>query len=175
MIIIIFGLAASGKTYVGKVLNSYFGIHHEDADRWLSQEMKEYIVGKKLFTLEMLEDFTLNIIANIEILREKHKNIVISQALYREKNRETIRKYFALKAPEEELIFLQINANDDIIYKRLLSRGDWVFPEYATSMKQFFEPMADSEIIQNNREGEEDIINQLHKIKAISNLTSSKK
>ena len=134
----------------------------------------EYIVDKKLFTLEMLEDFTLNIIANIEILRENHTNIVVSQALYRQKNRDTIKEYFATKAPEEKLIFLQIEATDDIIYKRLLSRGDWVFPEYASSMRQFFEPMEIAEIIQNNREGEDFIVKQLREIKAINNLDPSK-
>lgn len=174
MIIIIFGLAASGKTYIGKILNKNFGIHHEDADRWLNQEMKEYIVEKKLFTLEMLEDFTLNIIANIEILREKYKNIVISQALYRQRNRETIKEYFSLKAPEEKLLFLQIDANDDIIYKRLLSRGDWVFPEYARSMKQFFEPMEGATIIQNNREGEDEITKQLQRLEVLSSFIKSK-
>lgn len=129
MIIIIFGLAASGKTYVGKVISKYFNCHHTDADRWLSPEMKEYIVEKKLFTIDMLEDFTLNIIGNIEILREEHKNLVISQALYRQKNRDTIKQYFSTNAPHEDLLFLQIEANDDIIYNRLVARGDWVFPQ----------------------------------------------
>jgi len=155
MIIIVFGLAASGKTYVGKILNKYFDFHHEDADHWLSMDMKQYIIEKKLFTLDMLESFTSNIIVNIELLREKHKNIVITQALYRSKNRKAIQEYFTSK---DEIIFLQVDAADDIIYQRLINRKDWVFPEYAVSMRQFFEPMDNVNILQNNQEGEATIL-----------------
>ncbi len=161
MIIIVFGLTASGKTYIGKILNKYFDFHHEDADHWLSADMEQYIVEKKLFTIQMLEDFTSKIITNIELLRATHKNIVITQALYRNKNREAIKEYFISK---EEIIFLQVNAADDIIYQRLIKREDWVLPEYAASIRQFFEPMINVNHIQNNQEGEAMIIKQLELI-----------
>ena len=160
MIIIIFGLAASGKTYVAQVLEKYFGFYHQDADQWLSEEMKRYIHEKKLFTLEMLEDFTSNIITKIEKIKEDYPNIVISQALYRQKNREEIKKHFL----GQDLMFIQVDAGDEVIYQRLINRGDWVFPEYASSMRQFFEPMADVKIIKNNQHGDEDILAQLTSI-----------
>ncbi len=160
MIVIVFGLAASGKTFVGKTLAKHSSFHHEDADHWLSQEMKEYIAQKKLFTLEMLEWFTNKIITNTEKLKEKYENIVITQALYRQKNREAIKQYFGSKG---DVIFLQMEAEDQVIYQRLVKRADWVFPEYAESMKQYFEPMKEAQIIRNNKEGEEEIVLQLKK------------
>ncbi len=160
MIVIVFGLAASGKTFVGKTLAKHSSFHHEDADHWLSQEMKEYIAQKKLFTLEMLEWFTNKIITNTEKLKEKYENIVITQALYRQKNREAIKQYFGSKG---DVIFLQMEAEDQVIYQRLVKRADWVFPEYAESMKQYFEPMKEAQIIRNNKEGEEEIVLQLQK------------
>lgn len=165
MIIIIFGLAASGKSHVGNTLAKHFGFHHEDADKWLSLSMQEYIIEKKLFTFEMLEDFTNIIIKNTELLKNKHNNIVITQALYRKKNREFIKASFK----NENLIFIQIDSNDNIIYQRLIDRGDWVSPEYATSMHQFFEPMDNAYIITNNQAGEEHLIAQLNHILDISN------
>lgn len=164
MIVIIFGLAASGKTYVGKTLANFSSFHHEDADHWLSPEMKQYIAEKKQFTLEMLEWFTNNIIANINHLRKTHKNLVITQALYRQKNRKMIKEYFQQK---DEIIFLQLEADDQIIHDRLIKRADWVFPEYAESMKKFFEPMEEAKIIRNNKEGEDEIVKQLAAINLI--------
>lgn len=160
MIIVVFGLAASGKTYVGKVINKYFNFYHEDADQWLSGDMKQYVSEKKVFTLGMLEDLTSNIIANIERLSAKYDNIVISQALYRDKNRKTIQKHFA----SQGLMFIHVEASDEVIYQRLVERGDWIMPEYASSMRKFFQPMEDSVIINNDKFGEESIIKQLKEI-----------
>jgi gluconate kinase len=160
MIIIVFGLAASGKTYVGRVINKHFNIHHEDADQWLSGDMKQYISEKKVFTLGMLENLTSNIIANIERLVSKHSKVVISQALYREKNRDAIKKHF----PANELLFLQVEANDDVIHQRMVQRGDWVLPDYAASMRLFFQPMQEAKVINNNVPGEEALIEQLKNI-----------
>ena len=158
MIIIVFGLAASGKTYIGNVLAKHFGFYHEDADHWLSEEMKQYVIEKKLFTLEMLEGFTQTIIANITELAKKHKNIVISQALYRQKNRLHIKEYFEAL---QDILFLQVEASDERIYQRLVNRGGWVMPEYATDMRKYFEGMEDAEIIRNNKDGEEEIVKQI--------------
>lgn len=163
MIVIVFGLAASGKTYVGQVISKYFDFYHEDADQWLSGDMKQYISEKKIFTLDMLENLTSSIIANIERLSNKYDNIVISQALYREKNRKTIKKYFT----SQELMFLRVDASDEIICQRLLERGDWVMPDYASSMRQFFQPMQEAKTINNNKFGEESIIKQLNNIQEI--------
>ena len=166
MIIVVFGLAASGKTYVGKVISRCFNFYHEDADQWLSGDMKQYVSEKKIFTLGMLENLTSNIIANIERLNEKHPHLVISQALYRKKNRETIQKHFS----SQELMFLQVDASDEVIYQRLVKRGDWIMPDYASSMRQFFQPMEGATIINNNQAGEELIVKQLKDIPQISSL-----
>lgn len=160
MIIVVFGLAASGKTYVGKVINKYFNFYHEDADQWLSGDMKQYVSDKKIFTLGMLEDFTSNIIANIERLSSTYENVVISQALYREKNRKTIQKHFA----SQGLMFIHVEASDEVIYQRLVKRGDWIMPGYASSMRKFFQPMEESITINNDKSGEEHIVNQLKNI-----------
>ena len=170
MILIVFGLAASGKTYIGKVLNKYFNFYHEDADLWLSTDMKEYINEKKIFTLNMLESFTSNIITNVEKLQSSHKNIIISQALYRSKNRDMIKEHFS----SHDLMFLQVEASDEMIHQRLVKRGDWVLPGYAASMRKFFQPMEDVNVINNNQSGEESIIEQLLNIPEIAKFHISK-
>jgi len=162
MIIIVFGLAASGKTYVGKLIAKHFGYHHEDADQWLLDDMKQAIEQKQNFTLEMLDGFTKNVIKHIKNLSHKYPNLVISQAFYRQENRDKILKNF----PEENLIFIQVDANDKVILKRLKSRGDWVDEKYAAEMRRYFEAMDQVKIINNDRFGEYDIIRQLEEILA---------
>jgi gluconokinase len=159
MIIIVFGLSASGKTYIGDILKTYFAFHHEDADEWLPSKMQDYVTQKKMFSLEMLDDYTKIIIEKIEHLSSIHDNLVISQALYRQHNREQIQEYFA---STKKIHFLQTYADDNVIYQRLLERDDWVNPEYAKSMQVHFQPMQDTKIIINNDSGHECLILQLH-------------
>jgi shikimate kinase len=166
MIIIIFGLAASGKNYVGEILSKHFGFQHEDADNWLTPDMQNYIIEKKTFSIEMLENFTHIIAKNIESLKNKHKNIVITQALYRQKNRLYLKNYFK----NENIIFIQTESNEDIIYQRLVKRNNLVTPEYANSILQYFEPMDGSYVIKNYNEGDNHIIKQLNNILKFSKI-----
>jgi gluconate kinase len=160
MIIIVFGLAGAGKTYVGKLINKHFDFHHEDADDYLSQEMEEFIENKKSFTIEMLDNFMDIIIDKINLLKTKHENIVISQAFYRNANRERLAKQFA----QDELLFLQVETNDSIITNRLKDRSDGIDLEYAASIRKYFEPMNKMKIIYNDVPGEDKIISQLKEI-----------
>ncbi len=160
LIIVIFGLAASGKTYVGKILSENFNFHYEDADQWLSEEMRAFIQKQEIFSLSMLDDFTKIIIANIEKLSKIYPNLIISQALYRQKNREQIQQHYSFELPK----FIEITANDEIIHQRLLDRGDWVNSDYANDIHKFFESMPNVQVIENNSYGEQSIIKQFKNI-----------
>lgn len=157
---IVFGLAGAGKTYVGKVMHEHFGFYHADADAWLPEEMKNYIVENKLFTLEMLHNYVEIIIANIVALKEKHPRLVVTQALYRQKNRQQLQQAF----PNCNLRFIQVDAADEIIMQRIIARSDWIEPNYAFNMRQYFEPMPNASVIINNEKGAEHIIAQLKTI-----------
>ena len=160
MIIIVIGLTASGKNYVADIIARHFDFHAQDADQWLLEEMKQAILDEKNFTFEMLDDFTKAIIDNIQLLKQKHPKLVISQALYRNKNREEIIRNF----PNDQLMFIQVNSNAEILLERLNKRGDWISPEYAELMHEYFEPMCNAKKINNNTDGEAEIISQLQKL-----------
>lgn len=158
MIAIVFGLAGAGKTYVGKVMHEHFGFYHADADAWLPEKMKNYITENKLFTLDMLHDFVEIIIANVAKLKEKHPRLVITQALYRQKNRQQIQRAFA----ECNLQFIQVDADDAVIMQRIIARSDWIEPNYAFNMRQYFQSTPSATVIFNNENGAQHIIQQLH-------------
>ena len=155
MLIIVFGVAGSGKTYVAKLIAKHFGFHHEDADQWLPQSMQSAIHAKQQFTKEMLAEFTDIIISNIQ--KQTHENLVVSQGLYREENRQAILKAF----PKAK--FLQVNASPATIHTRLAHRKDWVDYEYALSMYKRFEPMPRAYVLENDAKGEAAILKQLRR------------
>ncbi len=157
IIVIVFGLSATGKSYIGKILQTYFNFYYEDADIWLPEEMKDYVHQKKLFSLEMLDNYTNIIISKIKNLSQAHPKLVISQALYRQKNREQIQHFFS----SQKVIFLQVDADENIINQRIIDRGDWVDLDYAKEMRSYFQPMSDAKIITNNDNGERLLIKQL--------------
>jgi dephospho-CoA kinase len=161
MIIIVFGLAASGKTYVAKLIAEYLGFYHEDADQWISDEMKQYIEQKLIITDEIREKFTDNIINNIEIIRKKHDNIVLSQALYRQKNRQKIKEHFF----DQELKFVQVTATYATIMRRLSKRKDGIDEEYAINMSKNFQAEENQAFILNNDlDGKEAALLQIKKV-----------
>jgi shikimate kinase len=160
MIVVIFGLAAAGKTHVGRILSANFDFHHQDADEWLTEEMHQFIIDKKLFTLEMLDNFTNIIINNIKRLNKIHPNIIITQALYRQKNRNQIAQYFL----DKPILFIQIDVADQIIHQRLIDRGGLVTSDYASDMYKFFEADSNARLIENNLYGKEQIIKQFKNI-----------
>jgi gluconate kinase len=157
MLIVTFGLAASGKTFVSRIIGENFGFHVAEADEWLPENMQHAINAKETFTDSELSGFVDKIIHNITELQNNNcQDIVISQALYRDKNRRQILKAF----PDAQ--FLEISARPETIEKRLLKRNDWVDADYAHSMQQYFEPMHDARVIDNDSDGEAHVLNQLH-------------
>lgn len=146
MILILFGLAGSGKSYVGDFLAARFNFYHQDADLWLTPEMESYIAMNKVFTTEMVESFTGIIIEKLESLVNIYPRIVISQGLYRKFQREIIAKYFF----NYEVKFIQVSCSDEIIVERLASRGNKVNFAYASLIKKYFEPEEKGLIINND-------------------------
>ena len=162
MLMILFGLAGAGKTYVGKLLAKNFDLHFEDADDWITEDMRAAIEqGQPFFSEKMRDDFTKVMIANIkQLLKKGHKNIVIAQALYRQKNRVQILDAFP------DAIFAHVDASDEIIMQRLVARGGKVNLEFADLIKEHFELMPGSLVINNNEDGGRPVLSSEHIEKA---------
>lgn len=156
MIIVLFGLSASGKNFVGETLAQHFNFHFWDADEALSPEMRARIEGKKPFTQEMRNQLADKIIETISSLKVKHKNLVIAQALYKEQNRLQI----LMAHSEAKLVW--IRANSPNITSRLKLRDNDIDEEYADKIKPFFEePKIVHGIIDNDTD-QHAIIKQLN-------------
>lgn len=157
MIMILFGLAGAGKTYIGNLISKHYDFYHQDGDEWLTDDMSNYIIEKKLFTLSMRENFTEIMISKAKLLQKMNKNIVISQAFYLSQNRDEFSRHF----PRKEVMFLEVRSTKNIIKSRIIKRNNYVDYEYAASMEQYFEPIENGIILHNNKNGKSEILSQL--------------
>lgn len=155
--IILFGLPGTGKTYVGKIFEKYFGYYFYEGDNDLTPEMKMAIKTKTVFTDKMRDEYFKILISKIQSLKLKYLNLVVAQTFIKEKYRINLKK----KIPEVKLILIQ--TKKDIREKRLIKRTYYPLDlEYARKMEgNFDEPMINHLIVINDEDGEESIKKQI--------------
>jgi len=147
MLIILFGLAGSGKNFVGEILAKQFNYYFWDADRSLPEEVQQSIREKKSFTQSMRNQITDMVIQETTKLLLTHQKLVVAQALYKEANREMLRQTFP------DALFIHVQADQQIILQRLKQRGGIVDKEYAKAIAaNFEEPHLRHEKIINNKD-----------------------
>ncbi len=157
LLIILFGLPGTGKTFVGKIFEKYFNYYFYDGDRDLTDEMKEAIKVQRVFTDQMRDVFFEKLINKIQNLKSKYQNLVVSQTFIKERYRVN----FINKIPEAK--FVLIETKKSIREKRLMERSDFPLDlEYARKMElNFDKPIINHLIIVNDENGEENIIKQI--------------
>lgn len=156
-LIVLFGLPGTGKTYVGKVFEKYFDYYFYEGDHDLTEEMKEAIKTKTVFTDEMRGVFFERLISKIQDLGSKIQYLVVAQTFIKEKYRAALIK----KIPTTK--FILVKTNKDIREKRLMQRTDYPLDlEYARIMEINFEKIKInySKII-NNSNGNKDLRRQI--------------
>jgi len=153
MLIILFGLAGSGKNFVGEIFHQHpFSFEFMDGDHYLTQEMRDAIASKQSFTQDMRDQFTEELIDKIS--KSNAENLVVASAFYKEKNRQQLLAAF----PDAKLILIE--ADLDHIQNRLLERND-IGPDYAKKIKINFEQPIDFHGTILNNAGKEEVIEQI--------------
>lgn len=160
LLIILFGLPGTGKTFVGKVFEKYFDYCFYDGDDDLTEEMKKAIKAQRVFTDRMREVFFRKLIGNIQKLKFRHKKLVVAQTFIKEKYRISLIK----KIPETK--FILIETKKSVREKRLIQRIDYPLDlEYARKMEiNFDKPVINHLVITNNIDGVEDIKKQINEL-----------
>lgn len=156
-LIIVFGLPATGKTYVSSILHLCFGYFFYDGDNELTEEMKTAIKIRTFFTEEMRNVFFNKLIQKIVELSLEHEKLVISQTFIKEK----YRKQLLSQLPSAMFIF--VKTPDEIREKRLLERTEYPLDlQYSQQMVAYFdEPEIPHEVVMNHKDGDEEIVQQL--------------
>src|ERR1035437_4659182 len=156
-IVVLFGLPGAGKSFVGKVLQEYFGYHHYDGDISMSDQMLKAISTQDVITDLMRDSFFQKIIENTMSLKNKHQKIVVSQTFIKEKYRNLFLKEFS------EAKFMLVQTFPSIRETRLLQRKNFPLDlEYSRKMCLNFDtPNIIHSVVNNDSDGEESVKKQL--------------
>jgi gluconokinase len=159
MLLVLFGFPCSGKSYIGKLLESEFGFYHYEADEDLTSEIKVAIRNEEKISDRMRDDFINRVCQRISELLPFHQNIVITQTFTKENDRRKIRSQF------REATFIRVKAEWSLIESRLKNRnGHIVSKSYAELSKEVFELSGVTHFILRNNEGKEAVRVQLWSI-----------
>lgn len=160
MIVYLYGLPGSGKTYIGKLIAKEFNFYFKDADEYLPKFMKDKLTKGEQFTYKNVEYYHTIISQKVYELSKKHNDIVISQASFFQKHRDMIKSKLY-----SDIFFIHICSQQDVIVQRLKIRGGSVTPEYMTKMSKYLEVNSkDFQIINNDSYRNDIIIKQCNEI-----------
>lgn len=153
----LFGLAGSGKSFVGNLIAERAGWHVYHADDDLTDEMKLALAEHRPFTGPMRDRFFALIVDKILQLQLQHPRLVITQAVYKQQHRD----YLLARIPDMELVC--VNAEDATILRRINRRSDGISIASAAALRADFEaPVADCRIVVNDSDASA-IVRQLNR------------
>lgn len=160
MIIILFGLPGAGKTYIGKLIHKHFNYSFYDGDHDVTDAIKAAIETKTPFTDAMRDEFFLKLFHSMERLQKQHQNLVVAQTFIKERYRLQALQRF----PSARFILVKTKAH--IREERLAGRIEMhLEKDYARQMVRNFDaPEIEHQIIHNDKQGEEELVQQLEQI-----------
>ena len=159
MILYLYGMPGAGKNYIGEILKKKYDFFFQDADQYLTKEMKEKLKNGQHFTIKEVEYYHEIIAYKLIQLKLKYKNIVVSQASLFQKHRNIV------KSLNPEIVFVQVSANMETILERIKKRKGYVSEQYAKDLQKYLQKNENDYEINNNLNTEEqDIVKQIESI-----------
>lgn len=139
MIVIVFGLPGSGKSFFAERLAGMIGAEYINSDR-----LRKRMFAKRTYTLKEKLSVYEELLSSMRQALKENKNLVIDATFYKK----DIRQSFIEEAGASKLIFIEVEASEFIIRKRLNreredSEAD--FNVYKT-VKSQWEPMQEKHL-----------------------------
>lgn len=159
MVLIVFGLPATGKTFVANIIAKH-GFFFYEGDVDMHEDLLETIANKQVVTDQQRDIFFTKLITNIKILTQKHKHLVVAQTFIKEK----YRKQLLAQIPDAQFVLVTTDTNvrEERLKKRTTYKLD---PEYAKKMCELFEtPTIKHFTITNTPDGEKGVGEQVKKL-----------
>lgn len=154
----LFGLAGSGKSFVGNLIGERApGWHVYHADDDLTDEMRLALAEHRPFTGPMRDRFFALIVDKILQLQRRYPRLVVTQAVYKQQHRD----YLQAHIPGLELVC--VAATDATIVRRINRRRDGIAIESAAALRADFEPPAPGCKVIDNDSDAAHVIRQLNR------------
>lgn len=156
--IFLFGIAGSGKSYVGDLIAQSGPWFVYDADDDITEAMQRALSDNRPFTDSMRDEYFAQLILKIQQLSSQHPHLLITQAVYKQKHRDLLQKHF----PDMDMIWIQ--ASDTTIQQRLRQRHNGISTESAAALRHDFEIPGPNFITLHNEGNNQSLIQQLNEI-----------
>lgn len=142
MIIIVFGLPGSGKSYFASKLAEQLNAEYTSSDVIRKQliEKRNYSEKEKFF---VYKEMTLLMTRGIK----QRKNMVIDATFFKEELRNNFEE--VAKKLDEDIIFIEVIAEEEIIKIRTSKKREFSEADYSVylQLKEVFEPMKKEHLI----------------------------
>ncbi len=156
-VLFLFGLSGAGKSYVGDIINELpdWFVYH--ADDHLTDELTLALKENRPFTNAMRDRFFSIVVTKIQTLQRRHRSLVVTQGVYKQRHRD----YLTSTIPGMEM--LHVEASDQIITKRLVTRIEGINIASASALRQDFDAPSDDIKVIINEGSRSLIIHQLNR------------
>lgn len=154
--LLLFGLAGSGKNYVGDLIGQQTGWHIYHADEDITAEMRLALIEHRPFSDAMRDRYFAIIVDKILGLQQLHSHLLVTQAVYRQAHRDYLMSHIS----NMEMIYVQ--ADDTVIEKRLLTRAGETSAKSAAALRNDFQPPGQEYKTLVNNTDDAEIVRQLN-------------
>ncbi len=142
MVIIVFGLPGTGKTYFSEHLAASIDAKHLNTDKIRVQYKKEgkYDKETKQFIYDKLGDKAVSFLQNGE-------NVILDGTFYSQKKRDQI--IHKIKSVQDKIYFIEVKANENIVRSRLNQKRNYSEADFKIYKKieRKFEPLLKDHLI----------------------------
>lgn len=157
-VLFLFGLAGTGKSYIGDLIGKHlhWRVYHADED--LTDEMKQALAQSRPFTDSMRDRYVAILVDKIREMQAQHEHIVVTQGLYKQRHREW------LQCNLESIELVCVSASEALLLQRIQERPNGILLESARALFADFEhPDGETKVIDNSSGDDDRLIEQLNR------------
>ena len=145
MVLFLFGISGSGKSFVGQCLAEVLGWHVYEADQDITDAMRLALAEHRPFTNAMRDEYFTLLVEKIQALQAQYPKIIVTQACYKQRHRDYLLSHI------DTCRLVHIHADETVILSRIKNRKHGISIESARALIDDFEfPVDRSQTINNN-------------------------
>ncbi len=134
MLVILFGLPGSGKSFAGDVLQADFDFWFHEADDDIPADYRQQVLAGQVVGEPMRDDYHRHLIERMAELQRAHSRLAVAAPLLRDRHRQWIREHFP------QALFILVQCPPAAWETRLQGRTHTISLDYARRVASLNEP-----------------------------------